>query len=145
MYVNFNCKKTTLYTQFWSQNPQENKKIQRWYYLVLTIECKKKPQKATQGKKKTHMGERRRRRRSSKEIKETLTSKQKENPMGSLVFCTQHKGIYYCNDERNNLKTTLSYLEIHRSAIHPPSNKKSVVASRNMYLTQQHFSLKLYT
>jgi hypothetical protein len=74
-----------------------------------------------------------------------LTSKQKENPMGSLVFCTQHKGIYYCNDERNNLKTTLSYLEIHRSAIHPPSNKKSVVASRNMYLTQQHFSLKLYT
>jgi len=57
---------------------------------VLTTKCKKKPQKATQGNKITHMGERRRRRKSSKEIKKTLTLKQKANvnPMGSLVFCT---------------------------------------------------------
>jgi hypothetical protein len=41
---------------------------------VLTTECRKKQQKATQGDRITRMGERRRRR-SSKEEKETLTSK----------------------------------------------------------------------
>jgi transcriptional/translational regulatory protein YebC/TACO1 len=93
------------------------------------------------------MWERRRRRKNSKEIKETLTSKQNANvnPMGSLVFYTQHKGICYCNDKRDNLKTILSYLETHFSAIHPPSSEMTVCATGNMYLTQQHSSLKVYT
>jgi len=60
----------------------------------------------------THMGERRRKK-SSKEIKETLTSKQKANVnlMGSLIFYIQHKGICCCSDKRNSFKTILSYLK----------------------------------
>jgi hypothetical protein len=81
---------------------------------VLTTECKKKPQKDTQGNKITHMGERRRRRKSSKEIKETLTSKQNANvnPMGSLVLCTQHKGICCCRNMKDSLELLLVILKL---------------------------------
>lgn len=103
---------------------------------MLTIECKKKPQKATQGDKITHMGKRKRRR-SSKEIKKTLTSMQKEkvNPMGSLVFCIEHKGICYCNNMSDSLKTIIGYLETHLSTIHPSSSKITMAIIKNMYLT----------
>jgi hypothetical protein len=71
---------------------------------MLTTKRKNKPQKATQGDKITHMGERRWRR-SSKEIKKALTSKQKTNvnPMGSFVFYTQYKGICCYNNMKDNL------------------------------------------
>jgi hypothetical protein len=110
---------------------------------MLTTKCKKKPQKATQGDMITHMGERRWRR-SSKEIKETLTSKQKANvnPMGSLVFYTQHKGICFCSNMKNNFKTTLGYLEIHLSIIHPSSNKMTTITIGNMYLIATTFFFK---
>jgi transcriptional/translational regulatory protein YebC/TACO1 len=66
----------------------------------------------------THMGERRWKR-TSKEIKETITSKQKANvnSMGSLVFCIQHKGICCCSNMKDNFKTTLGYVETHLSLI----------------------------
>lgn len=89
------------------------------------------------------MGERRWRR-SSKEIKKTLTSKQKTNvnPMGSFVFYTQYKGICRYNNMKDNFKITFGYLEIHLSIIHPLSSKMIAVAIGNMYLTTTTFFLK---
>jgi hypothetical protein len=83
----------------------------------------------------------RRRRRSSKEIKKTLTSMQKEivNPMGSLIFCTQHKGICYCNNMSDSFKTILGYLETHLSTNYPSSSKMTMATIRNMYLTTTLF------
>jgi hypothetical protein len=91
----------------------------------------------------THMGDRRQRR-SSKEIKETLTSKQKENlnPMGSLIFYTQHKGICFCSEVKDNFKSIIGYLEIHLSVIHPSSNKMIMVAIGNIYLMTSTFFFK---
>jgi ABC-type Fe3+-citrate transport system substrate-binding protein len=62
---------------------------------VLTTECRKKPQKATQGDRITEMGERRSRRRSSKEAKETLTSKQMANvnPMLLSLLHSTHRNL----------------------------------------------------
>jgi hypothetical protein len=61
---------------------------------VLTTECRKKQQKATQGDRITRMGERRRRR-NSKEEKETLKSKQKTNvnPMLLSVLYSTHRNL----------------------------------------------------
>jgi len=90
---------------------------------------------------------RRRRRKNSKEIKKTLTSKQNANVKSNGKFSLLHstKGICCCSDRRDNFKTIFSYLEIHLFVIHPPSSKMTMGAIGNMYLTQQHFSLKVYT
>ncbi len=65
--------------------------------------------------------------------------KENVNPMGSLVFCTQHKGIYYCNNMSDSFKTIIGYLETHLSAIHPSSNKLIMATIGNMYLTTTLF------
>jgi hypothetical protein len=59
--------------------------------------------------------------------------------MGSLVFCTQHKGICYCTNMSDSFKTILGYLETHLSAIHPSSNKQIMATIGNMYLTTTLF------
>jgi hypothetical protein len=94
--------------------------------------------KATQGDNIRHMGKRRKKLKGNKK---TLTSMQKENvnPMGSLVFCTQHKGIYYCNNMSDSLTTILGYLETHLSIIHPSSSKMTMTTIANMYLTTTLF------
>ncbi len=94
-------------------------------------------------KEERQMGKRKKRR-SSKEIKGTLKSKQKENvnPVGSLVFRIQHKGICCCNDMKDNFKTILGYLETHLFGIHLSYSKMIVVAIGNMYITTTTFFLK---